>query len=62
MSSVDHRLSVREEVILRALVEEYIRTAEPVASKQLSDQLSMIYGPGYVGPADTELSVKMEVL
>jgi heat-inducible transcriptional repressor len=47
MSSVDRRLSVREEVILRALVEEYIRTAEPVASKQLSDQLSMIYGPGY---------------
>jgi heat-inducible transcriptional repressor len=45
--SVEHQLSVREEVILRALVEEYIRTAEPVASKQLSDQLSQIYGVGY---------------
>jgi len=45
--SVERQLSVREEVILRALVEEYIRTAEPVASKQLSDQLSQIYGAGY---------------
>jgi heat-inducible transcriptional repressor len=45
--SVERQLSVREEVILRALVEEYIRTAEPVASKQLSDQLSRIYGAGY---------------
>ncbi len=45
--TADRRLSLREEVILRALVEEYIRTAEPVASKQLSDQLSQIYGPGY---------------
>ena len=44
--SVERRLSVREQVILRALVEEYIRTAEPVASKQLSDQLSQIYGAG----------------
>jgi heat-inducible transcriptional repressor len=43
----DRRLSARKEAILRALVEEYIRTAEPVASKQLSDQLAQVYGPGY---------------
>lgn len=46
----DRRLSERKEHILRALVEQYIRSAEPVASKQLSDQLARIYGPGY-GPA-----------
>lgn len=46
MSGV-RRLSPRKEAILRALVEEYIRTAEPVASKQLSDQLAQIHGPGY---------------
>jgi heat-inducible transcriptional repressor len=45
--SAENRLSLREQVILRALVEEYVRTAEPVASKQLSDQLSRIYGAGY---------------
>ena len=45
--SAENRLSLREQVILRALVEEYVRTAEPVASKQLSDQLSQIYGAGY---------------
>jgi heat-inducible transcriptional repressor len=43
----DRRLSPRKEAILRALVEEYIRTAEPVASKQLSDQLAQVHGPGY---------------
>jgi heat-inducible transcriptional repressor len=45
--SAERRLSPRKEVILRALVEEYIRTAEPVASKQISDQLARIHGPGY---------------
>lgn len=45
--SPEGRLSQRKEVILRALIEEYTRTAEPVASKQLSDQLAGIYGPGY---------------
>src|SRR5215475_5828675 len=43
----EQRLSPRKEVILRSLVEHYIRTAEPVASKQISDQLQRIYGPGY---------------
>jgi len=43
----DHRLSARKEAILRALVEEHVRTGEPVASKQLSDQLARVYGPGY---------------
>lgn len=41
------RLSARKEVILRALVEQYIRTGEPVPSKVISDQLASIYGPGY---------------
>src|SRR5215813_1028196 len=41
------RLSPRKEVVLRSLVEHYIRTAEPVASKQISDQLQRIFGPGY---------------
>src|SRR5215467_8530209 len=45
--AAERRLSPRKEVILRALVEEYTRTAEPVASKQLSDRLARIYGPGY---------------
>src|SRR5258706_3936325 len=45
--SSGRRLSPRKEAILRALVEEYIRTAEPVASKQLSDQLAAVYGAGY---------------
>ena len=45
--SPEGRLSQRKEVILRALIEEYTRTAEPVASKQLSDQLAVIHGPGY---------------
>ncbi len=44
---MERRLSPRKEAILRALVEEHVRTAEPVASKQLSDQLARIYGPGY---------------
>jgi heat-inducible transcriptional repressor len=43
----EHRLSPRKEAILRALVEEYVRTAEPVASKQLSDQLARVFGSGY---------------
>jgi heat-inducible transcriptional repressor len=45
--SDERRLSARKEVILRALVEQYIRTAEPVGSKVLSDRLAAIYGPGY---------------
>jgi heat-inducible transcriptional repressor len=44
---MEHHLSARKEAILRALVEEYVRTAEPVSSKQLSDQLAHVYGPGY---------------
>lgn len=44
---LDRRLSPRKEAILRALIEEYTRTAEPVASKQLSDRLAAVYGPGY---------------
>src|SRR5690349_8315266 len=44
---LDRRLSPRKEVILRALIEEYTHTAEPVASKQLSDRLAAIYGSGY---------------
>ena len=45
--SLEHHLSPRKELILRALVEEYIRTAEPVASRQLSDQLAFTHGSGY---------------
>ena len=45
--SPERRLSPRKEEILRALVEEHIRTAEPVASKQLSDQLARFHGSGY---------------
>jgi heat-inducible transcriptional repressor len=45
--SAERRLSPRKEAILRALVEEYIRSGEPVASKQLSDQLARIHGSGY---------------
>lgn len=44
---MDRRLSARKEVILRALVEQYVRTAEPVGSKVLSDRLAAIYGAGY---------------
>lgn len=44
---VDRRLSSRKEVILRALIEQYVRTAEPVGSKALSDRLAAIHGPGY---------------
>src|SRR5215472_205484 len=45
--SVDRRLSPRKEMILRALVEQYVRTAEPVGSKWLADRLSAIHGAGY---------------
>jgi heat-inducible transcriptional repressor len=45
--SSERQLSPRKEEILRALVEEHIRTAEPVASKQLSDQLARFHGSGY---------------
>jgi heat-inducible transcriptional repressor len=45
--SVDRRLSPRKEVILRALVEQYVRTAEPIGSKWLADRLSAIHGAGY---------------
>jgi heat-inducible transcriptional repressor len=41
------RLSPRKEVILRTLVELYVHSAEPVASKQISDQVQRVYGPGY---------------
>ncbi len=44
---VDRRLSQRKEIILRALIEEYVRTAEPVASKLISDRLAAIFGVGY---------------
>ena len=37
--SVQPQLSPRKEAILRALVDEYIRTGEPVSSKLLADQL-----------------------
>ncbi|HLY31583.1 MAG TPA: hypothetical protein VKQ36_11175, partial [Ktedonobacterales bacterium] len=51
--SPERRLSARKEAILRALIEEYIRTGEhdsppePISSKQLSEQLTRAYGPGY---------------
>ncbi len=51
--SPDRRLSPRKEAILRALIEEYIRAGErdaapePISSKQLSEQLTQLYGPGY---------------
>jgi len=44
------RMTHRKEAILRALVDEYIKSGEPVPSKLLSDQLAAVYGPGY-GPA-----------
>jgi heat-inducible transcriptional repressor len=44
---LDRRLSQRKEVILRALIEEYVRTAEPVASKLISDRLAAVFGAGY---------------
>ncbi len=44
---VDRHLSQRKEVILRALIEEYVRTAEPVSSKLISDRLAAIFGSGY---------------
>ena len=44
---VDRHLSQRKEVILRALIEEYVRTGEPVASKLISDRLAAIFGSGY---------------
>jgi heat-inducible transcriptional repressor len=44
------RLSPRKEAILRALVDEYIRTGEPVPSKVLADQLLSVYASG-VSPA-----------
>jgi heat-inducible transcriptional repressor len=47
MAAEHEALSSRQEAILRALVEEYIRTAEPVASKFLSDLLARHFGPGY---------------
>ncbi len=47
MSARPSELSPRQEAILRALVQEYVRTAEPVASHHLSDLLSAIFGPGY---------------
>jgi heat-inducible transcriptional repressor len=46
--SVRHdELSPRQDAILRALVQEYVRSAEPVASRHLSDQLAAVFGPGY---------------
>jgi heat-inducible transcriptional repressor len=48
--SVGPQLSPRKEAILRALVDEYIRTGEPVPSKLLADQLVGRY-PSGVSPA-----------
>ena len=48
--SVQPQLSPRKEAILRALVDEYIRTGEPVPSKLLADQLLGVY-PSGVSPA-----------
>jgi heat-inducible transcriptional repressor len=47
MSARPSELTPRQEAILRALVQEYVRTAEPVASRHLSDRLAAIFGPGY---------------
>jgi heat-inducible transcriptional repressor len=47
MSASHDALSPRQEAILRALVQEYVRTAEPVASRQLSDLLAAVFGPGH---------------
>src|SRR6478735_2784271 len=44
--SVQPQLSPRKQAILRALVDEYIRTGEPVPSKLLADQLLGIYPSG----------------
>ncbi|HEX6817738.1 MAG TPA: heat-inducible transcriptional repressor HrcA [Ktedonobacterales bacterium] len=44
------RLSPRKEAILRTLVDEYIKSGEPVASRLLSDALASVHGAGY-GPA-----------
>jgi heat-inducible transcriptional repressor len=44
------RLSPRKEAILRTLVDEYIKSGEPVASRLLSDALAGVHGAGY-GPA-----------
>lgn len=41
------QLSARQEAILRALVQEYVRSAEPVPSRHLSDHLARIHGTGY---------------
>src|SRR5262245_23996799 len=48
--SIEPRLSPRKEAILRALVDEYIRTGEPVSSKLLADQLLSLY-PSGISPA-----------
>src|SRR5215471_9076015 len=44
--SIQPQLSPRKEAILRALVDEYIRTGEPVPSKLLADQLLGLYPSG----------------
>ncbi|HEX9057851.1 MAG TPA: heat-inducible transcriptional repressor HrcA [Ktedonobacterales bacterium] len=46
MSARHDELSLRQDAILRELVQEYVRTGEPVASKILSDRLGVL-GPGY---------------
>src|SRR5215813_12352419 len=48
--SIEPQLSPRKEAILRALVDRYIRTGEPVPSKLLADQLVGRY-PSGVSPA-----------
>jgi heat-inducible transcriptional repressor len=53
-------LTARQEAILRALVQEYVRTAEPVASRNLADQLSQIFGPGYSPATVRHELVEME--
>ncbi|HEY7779334.1 MAG TPA: heat-inducible transcriptional repressor HrcA [Ktedonobacterales bacterium] len=46
--TVEHEpLSARQEAILSALIQEYVRSAEPVASRSLSDQLARTLGPGH---------------
>jgi heat-inducible transcriptional repressor len=47
MSGEHDALSARQDAILRALVQEYVRNAEPVPSRHLSEQLASIFGPGY---------------
>ncbi len=42
------RLNPRKDAILRALVEEYIRTAEPVASQALAEKYTLGFSPATI--------------